>query len=340
MIHLPANLDGRDFIVGDLHGCYNELMKLLKFVHFNIETDRVFCVGDLIHRGPYSIDCLNLLKKKNKQGNKWFYSTVGNHDDISHQRQFASEKVSIQNHKEEIAKLPLIYRIDHPIFKQFYIVHSEINYDGLININHRTDSNISEKEKAELNYQLTQHEHADKIINMLNSSGYVLSESQRRRIFWSRDIFEYFNTKNKIQTHMGEFDFIFNERNTNIANKIKIFCGHSVVPFPMVIGHQIYCDTGACFGYNAKNKIKLMSQWGSLFFSLSMIEVNTGKIFSCVTSQVEENISEAKRMGEKMKKWLDLVEQYQLDKQPIKRGDIVELSYQLYDSINDQHIIK
>lgn len=71
---IKTNSIGRDFIVGDLHGYYSLLMEGLKKVNFDFENDRLFSVGDLIDRGPETIDCLNLLKEK------WFYPVMGNHD--------------------------------------------------------------------------------------------------------------------------------------------------------------------------------------------------------------------------------------------------------------------
>jgi serine/threonine protein phosphatase 1 len=71
---LPANTVGRDFVVGDLHGNYHPLMKLLQASGFNERIDRVFCTGDLIDRGPDSARCIGLLDKP------WFHATAGNHD--------------------------------------------------------------------------------------------------------------------------------------------------------------------------------------------------------------------------------------------------------------------
>lgn len=68
------NDKGRDFVVGDLHGHYEDLMLQLKYVKFDYSKDRLFCVGDLIDRGPDSLKCLNLLYYD------WFYCTLGNHE--------------------------------------------------------------------------------------------------------------------------------------------------------------------------------------------------------------------------------------------------------------------
>ncbi|MEM1059370.1 MAG: metallophosphoesterase [Verrucomicrobiota bacterium] len=73
---LEENLKGRDFIVGDLHGCADELMRLLEEAKFDLEKDRLFCVGDLGDRGPSSLECCNLLQEP------WFHLTLGNHDEV------------------------------------------------------------------------------------------------------------------------------------------------------------------------------------------------------------------------------------------------------------------
>ncbi|MEQ1635292.1 MAG: metallophosphoesterase [Methylococcales bacterium] len=71
---LPANSHGRDFVLGDLHGCYQLLQDLLGQVNFNPAQDRLFSVGDLVDRGPDSLACLELLKEP------WFYAVLGNHE--------------------------------------------------------------------------------------------------------------------------------------------------------------------------------------------------------------------------------------------------------------------
>lgn len=73
---LPANTDGRDFVVGDLHGCLDLLEEQLDRQNFDTQRDRLFSVGDLIDRGPNSLGCLRLLRQP------WFHAVVGNHEDM------------------------------------------------------------------------------------------------------------------------------------------------------------------------------------------------------------------------------------------------------------------
>ncbi|MBB5020283.1 serine/threonine protein phosphatase 1 [Chitinivorax tropicus] len=72
--YLPDNTRGRDFIVGDLHGCFDELMFLLDQVRFDPACDRLFSTGDLVDRGPRSMDCLRLLRQP------WLFAVQGNHE--------------------------------------------------------------------------------------------------------------------------------------------------------------------------------------------------------------------------------------------------------------------
>ena len=73
---LAENTVGTDYVVGDLHGQYSLLMAELDACNFDDNKDRLLCVGDLIDRGPESLDCLKLLE------NPWFYACLGNHEDL------------------------------------------------------------------------------------------------------------------------------------------------------------------------------------------------------------------------------------------------------------------
>lgn len=81
------NINGRDFIVGDIHGNYIELLALLKKVNFQFDKDRLFAVGDLTDRGAYNLKVISLLKEN------WFFSVRGNHEDII-------MDIGLKNHSE------------------------------------------------------------------------------------------------------------------------------------------------------------------------------------------------------------------------------------------------
>ncbi|GHS84786.1 serine/threonine protein phosphatase [Campylobacterota bacterium] len=74
VLRLEKNRIGRDFVCGDIHGCFGVLEAGLKKLKFDIEKDRLFCVGDIIDRGPRSDLALFYLRQS------WFFSVMGNHE--------------------------------------------------------------------------------------------------------------------------------------------------------------------------------------------------------------------------------------------------------------------
>ncbi len=64
----------RTFVVGDLHGCFDELTALVESVRL-AESDRVICVGDLVTKGEKSREVLELFMRDAR-----FSSVLGNHD--------------------------------------------------------------------------------------------------------------------------------------------------------------------------------------------------------------------------------------------------------------------
>lgn len=72
--HFDANPDGRDFAVGDIHGHFSRLQRVLGEAGFNPAVDRLFSVGDLVDRGPESEQALDWLARP------WFFAIQGNHE--------------------------------------------------------------------------------------------------------------------------------------------------------------------------------------------------------------------------------------------------------------------
>ena len=66
---------GRDWVVGDVHGCFETLRRVLLAIDFEPGRDRLFSVGDLIDRGPNSIEALAWL-----EGGCFAAMVMGNHE--------------------------------------------------------------------------------------------------------------------------------------------------------------------------------------------------------------------------------------------------------------------
>lgn len=75
--HFSRNAIGRDFAVGDIHGCFRLLALELEAVGFDESRDRLFSVGDLIDRGPDSDSSIDWLARP------WFHAVRGNHEEMA-----------------------------------------------------------------------------------------------------------------------------------------------------------------------------------------------------------------------------------------------------------------
>ena len=123
---------GRRFIaVGDVHGCYDELMELLEKVQWSPMNDILVFTGDLIDRGPKVKEVLEF-----KLGAMNSYSVMSNHENklfrymLGNKVQSRSLSTTLTQCDEDLLKryfvemqsMPLILR-----FGEYNVLHAGIN---------------------------------------------------------------------------------------------------------------------------------------------------------------------------------------------------------------------
>ncbi len=135
-------MESRTIVVGDIHGCFDELMELLDKLGFT-NRDKVVCTGDLIAKGVKSREVLDLFMTDGR-----FSTVIGNHD-LAIRRRWNGEDIELKaaqkdTHKELKADkdlytpflnaLPFIIDLDthlvvHAGFRPNVALHSQTTGD-------------------------------------------------------------------------------------------------------------------------------------------------------------------------------------------------------------------
>ena len=75
-IHQESSGYTRTLVVGDVHGCKDELLAVLQKANYNPQTDSVVLLGDVIGKGPSPHEVIRLARGK---GKGW-HMLLGNHE--------------------------------------------------------------------------------------------------------------------------------------------------------------------------------------------------------------------------------------------------------------------
>ncbi|MBT2339075.1 MULTISPECIES: metallophosphoesterase [Pseudomonas] len=221
----PPNEKGRDFVVGDVHGHFKLLSALLDRSKFDVGRDRLFSVGDLIDRGPDSVEVLDWLSQP------WFHAVRGNHEqmlidcvsghgDISrHTRNGGAWLYALApavQHKLSLAlqALPIIIEVPLMDGRKVGIVHAEAP------LTQKDDD--WQKAKEALSGQLGE-------ICRLRAVSMALYAREK----------------------------IERQNNDPVKGMDQLYVGHSTVPSVTRLGNVVYTDTGCSFGDGALSLIDL-----------------------------------------------------------------------------------
>jgi serine/threonine protein phosphatase 1 len=183
----------RHIIIGDVHGCLDELKELISKLSIN-STDTLYFIGDLIDRGPDSpgvVKYVHSLATQNK-----LVLILGNHEEkfLRYVIQKKFKKISIKN-KSIIENFETILnKIDFEDIK--FLSNSYINYNitslnicllhGGIPKNNRIDLTFNNKYSPEL---LKSDKHFELIFKtrFLDKNGLFVSADNNdpNRVFWA-----------------------------------------------------------------------------------------------------------------------------------------------------------
>lgn len=214
IVSLPENTNGRDFIIGDLHGCLALLQEKLDSVSFNKDIDRLFSVGDLCDRGPNSVGCLELLYEP------WFFAVRGNHEMMysnwlnQAHSYYASPNDFIRNGGD------WIYSVDHQMREE---------YDFLI----REKMPFIYDVGAEDGFYIAHSFYDEETINM-SEEGFV----------WNRDVFRGLpRHRFNLEAFLALPPLSLVKLN-EMTDKIT-YVGHNTIKHKLFFDNHLFIDTGA-----------------------------------------------------------------------------------------------
>ena len=226
---LPANTQGRDLVVGDVHGCLEDLLIALQMLEFNEHTDRLLSVGDLIDRGPNSRECAELIYKP------WFYAVKGNHEDMmietllrnssTHRNTWlgnggiwmhSEDRTALTDLAGDLDKLPLVIVVGEGK-DRFNIVHAEIKH-------------CVDYKRVKVTDQMIDR--------------WVFDDSEEDDMMWGRTIIS-----NGHPTFPPPDDQLWHD----VDDMSLTFVGHTPVRDTVFVQKQLYIDNGAVFGVAGRN---------------------------------------------------------------------------------------
>ncbi|TDF81207.1 metallophosphoesterase [Pseudomonas sp. H9] len=225
--YFSVNKLGRDFVVGDIHGCFDIFDLLLERVSFNYCYDRVFSVGDLIDRGPHSERVTDWLNKP------WFHAVRGNHEQMAidciggsgdiprHTRNggawlYDMPKLAQLKIYSALSRLPVMIEIELSGARKIGIVHAEVP------LLHDTHGWSEAKE------------------SISHAAGAQNQGSALKLALYSRS---------KID----------NKNIAPVSGVEEVYVGHTTVPKVKKLGNVVYMDTGCSFGDGELSLIELNS---------------------------------------------------------------------------------
>jgi serine/threonine protein phosphatase 1 len=226
--HFEHNKVGRDFVVGDLHGCLEDFFILLDSVEFDTTKDRVFSVGDLVDRGPDSLECAKLIR------NSWFHAVRGNHE------QMMIDSVMTENSAWD--------------GKQH---HWLINGgDWSLQVEEQELKEVA-KELDELPFVIVIGKSEEKRINIAHAEIY---RNKDRDLATDEDIDDWhFDSLNETNMIWGRSLVGSKAYNKEVNPALSTtFVGHTPIDMPFELLNHNFIDLGACFWYKQQyTKAKL-----------------------------------------------------------------------------------
>lgn len=138
------------YAIGDIQGCYKQFMQLLKLIDFNPSKDVLYLVGDLVNRGPKSLEVMKWIYKNQNS----VINVLGNHDiyllaRYNHLVKFDNDDTladlvrdkNIGKYIDWLRSSPIVYH-DNEFILAHAGVYPQMDFNELLHINHAISNHL------------------------------------------------------------------------------------------------------------------------------------------------------------------------------------------------------
>jgi bis(5'-nucleosyl)-tetraphosphatase (symmetrical) len=263
------------YIVGDVQGCFDELQQLLELAEFSPEKDELWLTGDLVSRGPKSLETLRYVKGLGDAAKV----VLGNHD-----LHLLAIHQGIHREKKEEQLEPLLNAPDcdellhwlrqqplllrHPEF-DFVMVHAGISPQWTIKQAEKLAREVESQLQADHFKELLQdmygsHPHSwSEKLQGVNRMRFIINVFTRMRYCFANGTLELKNKLSPEQTGNSELHPWFEIESLDQSREILF--GHWAALQGKVTKPGIYgLDTGCVWG----NTLTMLRWQDKQLFSL------------------------------------------------------------------------
>lgn len=206
-LKFEQNNSGKDYCVGDIHGCFDRLNDFLREIKFNESKDTLFSVGDLVNRGPNSDQVLNWLEQP------WFYPVAGNHEQLL---------IDASDPLNSSAEATLFINGGQWYFQQRLEKQKEISFSF---------SCLPVMIEVQVGDKVFGIVHSDVLANDWNKTREEL-------------VYNEFHTKNHVQWDRNRQNF---EDKSVVKGVDYLLVGHTPIEHARILGNVVNLDSGAVF---------------------------------------------------------------------------------------------
>ena len=210
----------RIFVVGDIHGCYDELFLALRAIDFDPSSDILFSLGDIVDRGTNDYRCMSL------QLEPWFRQILGNHEAL-HLHNF----------------------LEHPGNGTHWAVHPDQSNDPEYRSFLDRCSNLPHAAVIDDRFVLV---HA--ALPMISYSGLAEVVDIKQTLLE----YEFYTSLYRPDPTLWDIHYLQSPYSATLPGIDYVFHGHYILPQVTTKGKSVYLDTGfmsPAFSKSSTNKL-------------------------------------------------------------------------------------